>query len=50
MRSIWKFRLTGGRTTIREKVIKWLSAGYDPSGDICVWAIVDPEAETDDLI
>ena len=50
MRSIWKFRLTGGRTTIREKVIKWLSAGYDPSGDICVWAIVDPEAETDERI
>ena len=50
MRSIWKFRLTGGRTTIREKVIKWLSAGYEPSGDICVWAIVDPEAETDERI
>lgn len=50
MRSIWKFGLTGGRTTIREKVIKWLSVGYDPSGDICVWAIVDPEAETDERI
>ena len=50
MRSIWKFGLTGGRTTIREKVIKWLSAGYDTSGDICVWAIVDPEAETDERV
>lgn len=50
MRSIWKFGLTGSRTTIREKVIKWLSVGYDPSGDICVWAIVDPEAETDERI
>lgn len=50
MRSIWKFGLTGGRTTIREKVIKWLSVGYDPSGDICVWAIVDPEAETDERV
>ena len=47
MRSIWKFRLTGGNTLIKEKVIKWLSAGYDPSGDICVWAIVDPEAGID---
>ena len=45
MRSIWKFRLTGDSTSIKEKVIKWLSAGYDPSGDICVWAIVNPEAE-----
>lgn len=50
MRSIWKFGLTGGRTAIREKVIKWLSVGYDPSGDICVWAIVDPEAETDERV
>ena len=44
MRSIWKFELNGGNTQIKEKVIKWLSAGYDPSGGICVWAIVDPEA------
>ena len=50
MRSIWKFGLTGGNTRIKEKVIKWLSAGYDPSGDICVWAIVDPEAEIDERI
>ena len=50
MRSIWKFRLTGGNTPIKEKVIKWLSAGYDPSGDICVWAIVDPEAGMDERI
>ena len=48
MRSIWKFELNGGNTQIKEKVIKWLSAGYDPSGDICVWAIVDPEAEIDE--
>ena len=50
MRSIWKFRLTGDSTPIKEKVIKWLSAGYDPSGDICVWAIVDPEAEIDERV
>ena len=50
MRSIWKFRLTGGNTRIKEKVIKWLSAGYDPSGDICVWAIVDPEAKVDERV
>ena len=50
MRSIWKFGLNGGRTTIREKVIKWLSAGYDSSGDICIWAIVDPEAEIDERV
>ena len=50
MRSIWKFRLTGDSTPIKEKVIKWLSAGYDPSGNICVWAIVNPEAETDEKI
>lgn len=50
MRSIWKFGLTGGRTTIKEKVIKWLSVGYDTSGDICVWAIVDPEAETGERV
>ena len=50
MRSIWKFGLTGGNTRIKEKVIKWLSAGYDPSGDICVWAIVDPEAGMDERI
>ena len=50
MRSIWKFELNGGNTRIKEKVIKWLSAGYDPSGDICVWAIVDPEAEIDEKV
>ena len=50
MRSIWKFRLTGGNTRIKEKVIKWLSTSYDPSGDICVWAIVDPEAEIDEKV
>ena len=50
MRSIWKFRLTSGNTRIKEKVIKWLSAGYDPSGDICVWAIVDPEARIDEKV
>ena len=50
MRSIWKFRLTGGNTRIKEKVIKWLSASYDPSGDICVWAIVDPEAGIDEKV
>ena len=47
MRSIWKFRLTDDSTPIKEKVIKWLSAGYDPSGDICVWAIIDPEVRID---
>ena len=50
MRSIWKFRLTGDSTPIKEKVIKWLSAGYDPSGDICVWAIIDPEAGIDEKV
>ena len=50
MRSIWKFKLTDDNTRIKEKVIKWLSAGYDPSGDICVWAIVDPEAKVDERI
>lgn len=50
MRSIWKFGLTGGNTRIKEKVIKWLSVGYDPSGDICVWAIVDPEAKIDERV
>ena len=50
MRSIWKFGLNGGNTQIKEKVIKWLSVGYDPSGDICVWAIVDPEAGVDEKV
>ena len=50
MRSIWKFGLNGGNTRIKEKVIKWLSASYDPSGDICVWAIVDPEAGIDEKV
>ena len=50
MRSIWKFRLTSDITPIKEQVIKWLSAGYDSSGDICVWAIVDPEAEIDERV
>ena len=50
MRSIWKFGLNGGNTRIKEKVIKWLSAGYDPSGDICIWAIVDPEAGIDEKV
>ena len=50
MRSIWKFELNGGNTQIKEKVIKWLSAGYDPSGNICVWAIVDPEAGIDERV
>ena len=50
MRSIWKFRLTGGNTRIKEKVIKWLSTSYDPSGDICVWAIVDPKAGIDERV
>ena len=50
MRSIWKFELNGGNTQIKEKVIEWLSVGYDPSGDICVWAIVDPEAGIDEKI
>lgn len=50
MRSIWKFRLTSDIMPIKEKVIKWLSAGYDSSGDICVWAIVDPEAEIDERV
>ena len=50
MRSIWKFELTGSSTLIKEKVIKWLSAGSDPSGNICVWAIVDPEAGIDERV
>ena len=50
MRSIWKFGLNGGNTRIKEKVIKWLSAGYDTSGDICVWAIVDSEAGVDERV
>ena len=50
MRSIWKFGLNGGNTRIKEKVIKWLSVGYDLSGDICVWAIVDPEAGVDEKV
>ena len=50
MRSIWKFELNGGNTQIKEKVIKWLSAGYDPSGNICIWAIVDPEAGVDEKV
>ena len=50
MRSIWKFGLTGSNTRIKEKVIKWLSVGYDPSGNICVWAIVDPEADIDEKV
>ncbi len=50
MRSIWKFELNGGNTRIKEKVIKWLSVDYDPSGNICVWAIVDPEAGIDEKI
>ena len=50
MRSIWKFELNGGNTRIKEKVIKWLSVDYDPSGNICVWAIVDPEAEIDERV
>ena len=50
MRSIWKFGLTGSSTLIKEKVIKWLSAGSDPSGNICVWAIVDPEAGIDEKV
>ena len=50
MISIWKVRLTGDSTPIKEKVIKWLSTGYDSSGDICVWAIVDPEAEIDERV
>ena len=48
MRSIWKFELNRDNTRIKEKVIKWLSAGYDSFGDICVWAIVDPEADVDE--
>ena len=50
MRSIWKFRLIGDSTPIKEKVIKWLSVDYDSSGDICVWAIVDPEANIDEKV
>ena len=50
MKSIWKFELTGSSTPIKEKVIKWLSAGSDPSGNICVWAIVDPEAGIDERV
>ena len=50
MRSIWKFGLNGGNTRIKEKVIKWLSVDYDPSGNICVWAIVDPEAGIDEKV
>ena len=50
MRSIWKFKLTDDNTRIKEKVIKWLSVGYDLSGNICVWAIVDPEAEIDERV
>ena len=50
MRSIWKFELTGGNTRIKEKVIKWLSAGSDLSGNICVWAIADPDARIDEKV
>ena len=50
MKSIWKFGLTGDNTRIKEKVIKWLSTSYDPSGNICVWAIVDPEAGIDEKV
>ena len=50
MRSIWKFGLNGSNTRIKEKVIKWLSAGSDPSGNICVWAIVNPEAGIDERV
>ena len=50
MRSIWKFKLNSDINPNKEKVIKWLSADYDSSGDICVWAIVDPEADIDERV
>lgn len=49
MRSIWKFKLNSGITEISAKVYKWLNIGEDPSGDICVWAVVDPDATAADM-
>lgn len=48
MRAIWKFPLRGrgfGLVRIHEKIIKWLRVGEDPSGQLCVWAVVDPSAQ-----
>lgn len=43
MRSIWKFKIDGSVTHITADVKKFLSIGEDPSGNLCVWAIVDPD-------
>lgn len=45
MRSIWKFKLNNGKTSISAKIYKWLNVGTDPFGDFCVWAVVDPDAD-----
>lgn len=45
MRTIWKFPVKFMNTNkVQAKVLDWLHVGFDPQGEICVWAVVDPLA------
>ena len=47
MRSIWKYPLESAAPTVQRVKMKAgarvISAGLDPQGTLCVWAIVDPK-------
>lgn len=45
MYAIYKYSLN--RCSISAKVIKWLNIGFDPSGEPCVWAIVDTDDDAE---
>lgn len=45
--AIWKFplKITDFQQIATQPVIRFLHVGTDPSGTLCVWAIVDLDAE-----
>lgn len=43
LRRIWKYEVKDHLVTMQKGAVI-LSAGIDPKGELCLWALVDPEA------
>lgn len=49
MKQIWKYEIEPGEVTLN--IPGWrgfISAGIDPKGNLCVWALVDDQEEEED--
>ena len=49
MKQIWKYEIEPGEVALN--IPGWrgfISAGIDPKGNLCVWALVDDQEEEED--